>query len=121
MVKVENSLIISPSVIFDDIRHIDDQIFDSWTLAREYPQFEQDFKYSQQFLISYKNSSDTYTTYRRELERFLQWSWLIAKTPIKDIRRKTFEEYLTIHQRTSRNSGLVGIMSHALLRLMVKG
>jgi len=31
-----------------------------------------------EFLFSYRGSADTHTAYRRELEHFLSWCWLVA-------------------------------------------
>ncbi len=39
------------------------------------------------FLISYKGSSGTFNSYRREIERLLHWSALIAKKTLKHLHR----------------------------------
>lgn len=52
-----------------------------------------------EFLKSYANSNDTFTSYRREVERLLQWSWLIQHKPIKELTRNDIREYLEfVHQ-----------------------
>jgi hypothetical protein len=38
------------------------------------------------FLKNYIGSVGTFNSYRRETERLLQWSWLIAKKSIKQLR-----------------------------------
>jgi site-specific recombinase XerD len=53
-----------------------------------------EFKLCLEFLRSYGNSLDTFTAYRREAERFLHWSWLICKRPIKEITRNEVRDYL---------------------------
>ncbi len=40
------------------------------------------------------NSNDTFTAYRREIERMLHWSWLICKKPLKEITRNEIRDYL---------------------------
>ncbi len=54
----------------------------------------QELHLSREFLLSYMGSADTFTAYRREVERFLQWSWLIAKKSLPDINRNDLRDYL---------------------------
>jgi site-specific recombinase XerD len=60
--------------------------------------FTEDFTQSKAFLLSYDGSEATFNAYRREVERLLQWSWLIAEKSIKDIRRADIESYLSFCQ-----------------------
>jgi site-specific recombinase XerD len=53
-----------------------------------------EFKLCLEFLKSYGNSSDTFTAYRREIERLLHWAWLICKKPLKEITRNEIRDYL---------------------------
>lgn len=53
-----------------------------------------EFKWCAEFLKSYGHSNDTFTSYRREVERILQWSWLIAKKSLKELSRHDIREYL---------------------------
>ena len=39
-------------------------------------------------------SPDTFATYRREIEHFLHWSWLIAEKSIKSVLRQDIEAYV---------------------------
>ncbi|MES2204007.1 MAG: site-specific integrase [Pseudomonadota bacterium] len=55
-------------------------------------------KHAKQFLLSYRGSLDTFNSYRREIERYLQWCQLIAKKSILDIRREDFENFLSFCQ-----------------------
>jgi site-specific recombinase XerD len=55
---------------------------------------EDEFKLCLEFLKSYGNSSDTFTAYRREIERFLHWAWLVSKRPLKEISRDEIRDYL---------------------------
>ena len=36
-----------------------------------------DYQYASEFIYSYRGSPDTFSTYRREIEHFLHWCWLI--------------------------------------------
>lgn len=58
------------------------------------PETEQEYELTRQFLLSYAGSQDTFTAYRREVERLLQWTWLILKKTLKDISRNEIRDYL---------------------------
>ncbi|MEY4641196.1 MAG: hypothetical protein RLZZ227_1190 [Pseudomonadota bacterium] len=53
-----------------------------------------DYQYASEFLYSYRGSPDTFSTYRREIERFLHWAWLIAHRSLQEVRREDIEEYI---------------------------
>lgn len=53
-----------------------------------------EYQLTREFLLSYAGSADTFTSYRREVERLLQWIWLIAKKPVKEINRNLIRDYL---------------------------
>ncbi len=51
------------------------------------------------FLKSYANSNDTFTAYRREVERLLHWSYLVCKKSLHDLTRNDIRDYLAfIHE-----------------------
>lgn len=56
------------------------------------------YTYAKQFLLSYRGSLDTFNSYRREIERYLQWCQLIAKKIVTEIRREDFESFLDFCQ-----------------------
>ncbi|MES2603297.1 MAG: site-specific integrase, partial [Pseudomonadota bacterium] len=58
------------------------------------PDAVDDYQYASEFLYSYRGSPDTFSTYRREIEHFLHWGWLIAHKSLKEIRREDVEEYV---------------------------
>lgn len=53
-----------------------------------------DYRLTNEFLYSYRGSPDTFSTYRREIEHFLQWCWLVARTPVGSIQREDIEAYV---------------------------
>ena len=53
-----------------------------------------DYQFASEFLYSYRGSPDTFSTYRREIEHFLHWSWLIAGKSLREIRREDIEQYV---------------------------
>ncbi len=46
------------------------------------------------FLKSYRGSSGTFNSYRREIERLIHWSALIARKSLKELRRDDFENFI---------------------------
>lgn len=85
-----------PTPLFDTIKNIENNIEPNWDGLPSY--CKQDYKNALSFLITYNGSNDTFNTYRREVERLLQWSWLIADKPITAVRRPEIEEYLKFCQ-----------------------
>ena len=53
-----------------------------------------DYQHASEFIYSYRGSPDTFATYRREIEHFLHWSWLVAEKSIKDLLRQDLEAYV---------------------------
>ena len=65
-----------------------------------------DYQYASEFIYSYRGSPDTFATYRREIEHFLHWSWLIAEKSIKSVLRQDIEAYVEFTKSPQR-PGLV--------------
>lgn len=53
-----------------------------------------DYQYASEFIYSYRGSPDTFSTYRREVEHFLHWCWLVRKCSLNRIAREDFESYV---------------------------
>lgn len=62
-----------------------------------------DYQHASEFLYSYRGSSDTFSTYRREIEHFMHWSWLIAGKSLKDNRREDIEAYVEFAHKPPKN------------------
>lgn len=60
---------------------------------------EDDAAISREFLLAYRGSPDTFHSYRREVDRFLQWVFLIARSHLKLIGRDEIEQYLRFCQK----------------------
>jgi site-specific recombinase XerD len=59
------------------------------------PEFAiQDYQMVLSFLYTYRGSSDTFGAYRRDLERFLQWSWFIRKQSFVSHKREDIESFI---------------------------
>lgn len=53
-----------------------------------------DYIHSCNFLQAYGGSAETFKSYRREIERLLQWTWFQQSKSLKDLRRKDIEMFL---------------------------
>lgn len=53
-----------------------------------------DYKMALNFLYSYRGSQDTFAAYRRDIERFLQWSWFVRKQSLLDHKREDIEAFV---------------------------
>ena len=57
-----------------------------------------EYALAKRFLMSYQGSEDTFNSYRREVERLCQWSWLIKQKLLKHIDRHDIAEYFDFVQ-----------------------
>lgn len=58
----------------------------------------QEYRLGVRFLLSYQGSLDTFTSYRREIERLCQWAWVYKKQALHTIERDDIAEYLRFVQ-----------------------
>jgi integrase len=92
-----------PKPLFDTLENID-----SKTLSIELNEIQlEEYQQALSFLKAYNGSAATFNSYRREIEKLLHWSWLIAEKPIKNLRRSDIENYITFCQ--SPPSSWIGI------------
>ncbi len=85
-----------PKPLFDTLENISstpDTVFD-YLQTLNISAAISEFKLCLEFLKSYANSADTFTAYRRETERLLDWAWLVSKKSLKDITRNDIRDYL---------------------------
>lgn len=62
------------------------------------PKFTMDYAHSVEFLKSYAGRPGTFNSYRREVERFLQWCWMIQNTTLPEFKRHDLEKYIRFCQ-----------------------
>jgi len=62
-----------------------------------------DYQYASEFLYSYRGSPDTYSTYRREIEHLLHWTWLVAGKALRELAREDIEAYVEFARRPPIN------------------
>jgi site-specific recombinase XerD len=89
----------TPSPIFDTLENIAEQ-----KRPAALPRFSgRDFEKALEFLKQYNGSQATFTAYRREIERLLQWSWLIAKKSTMALKREDIETYIKFCQNPPKS------------------
>ena len=54
----------------------------------------EDYQFASEFIYSYRGSPDTFNTYRREIEHFLHWCWLVRCLSLPEIVREHIEEFI---------------------------
>lgn len=57
-----------------------------------------DYKQTCDFLLAYRKSAETFKSYRREIEKLLQWSWFIQTKSLNELRRNDIEMFLEFCQ-----------------------
>lgn len=53
-----------------------------------------DFLYAKEFICQYDGSQATFNSYRREVERLLQWSWLVNNKSVLSLKRDDIHDYI---------------------------
>jgi site-specific recombinase XerD len=89
----------APLPFFDTLEEMDNpykhRITSVAHLLEEEPEHAiDDYQFASEFLYSYRGSPDTFSTYRREIEHFLHWCWLVAGKSLKTVRREDIEAYI---------------------------
>jgi integrase len=57
-------------------------------------ELEEEYDWAVQFLMLYSEGNDTFVSYRRELERLCQWSWVIHNKPFRLLQQQDIILYL---------------------------
>ncbi len=83
----------APSPLFDSLEHF--PVGKEAHLANSDP----DLKQALAFLYAYRGSEATFSAYRRELERLLQWGSLIAKKSLAELTQLDMENYIEFCQK----------------------
>lgn len=101
----------APTPVFDNLTEMGNpfrnRIAPSRSLgsaSRISPQtLQADLQRSSEFLYSYRGSPDTFASYRREIERFVQWCWLGQGLSLTEIRRQHIEQFIEFCQSPPRH------------------
>ncbi len=101
-----------PVPLFDSLEHL----ADAWLVDNQFSFIQSrlpdelsvshilnDFKQTCQFLHAYRGSTETFKSYRREIERLLQWSWFVRLKSLVELRRTDLEMFLEFCQAPPKN------------------
>ena len=88
-----------PTPIIDNLEHIGNPFKQKQFSATAYLDqpiacADVDLEYALKFLYSYNGSTATFSSYRREVERFLQWTWRIEQASVLTLQREQIEEFI---------------------------
>lgn len=99
----------TPTPLFDALEHLDSSV--DTQLSRIKTQLHNDiaiedvisdYKQANNFLQAYRGSAETFKSYRREIERLLQWAWFIKGMSLKNLRRNHMEVFLEFCQSPAK-------------------
>lgn len=90
----------SPLPIFDSLEFIDKTDISSFLTEIDN---KNDYYKALEFLKNYKGSQGTFNSYRREIERLLQWSTFVTKKALKELKRQEIEEFIYFCQKPPKN------------------
>lgn len=94
---IHNNLKLIP--LFDTAEHIEKQIPPDYLLSTQ----KKEFIITINFLKCYVGSIGTFNSYRREIERFLHWTWIVAKKTIHELKRDEIEDYIRFCQKPPKS------------------
>ena len=80
--------------LFPDPLALESNLNSSRYLPTVYHEYERDWSLSAQFLLNYKYAYETYKSYRRDIERFLLWNWIVLQTPVSEIQVSHMQKYI---------------------------
>lgn len=99
----------TPIPLFDALEHLSPTLDASLNIQSYLPKeldptlVHTDYQQAYQFLYAYRGSEETFKSYRREIERLLQWSWFIQGKSLKQLRRADLEMFLEFCQNPKKN------------------
>jgi site-specific recombinase XerD len=99
-----NPLLTSPKPMFDSLQYLASPFKEADVIYRRQLSLnppedsKEDLYHCLTFLQSYNGSQATFNSYRREIERLLQWAWYIQQKTLPELRRLDIEEYLEFCQ-----------------------
>lgn len=87
-----------PLALFDSLENFQTKP----NILNEEDFFCEDYKKAYDFLKCYMGSKGTFNSYRREIERLLQWCLLVSNKPLKNLKREDIELYIHFCQKPPR-------------------
>ncbi len=83
--------ISTPKPLIDTCQHLKEQDWKKFIPPSFAPH---DLIFCLDFLKQYDNNNATFESYRREVERLIQWAWLVEKKSLLDLKRQDIENYI---------------------------
>lgn len=88
-----------PAAIIDNLNYIGNPFKQkcfsaSPYLANKISGADTDLEFTLKFLYSYNGSTATFNSYRRDLEKLLQWCWRIEETSLLKLKREHIEDFI---------------------------
>ncbi len=100
-----NPLLNSPTPLFDNLQYLNSSFKEADLIYARHGKLsppkdsKEDLYHCLTFLHSYNGSQATFNSYRREVERLVQWAWYIQEKTLPELRRLDIEEYLEFCQQ----------------------
>ncbi|MDB4223377.1 tyrosine-type recombinase/integrase [Granulosicoccus sp.] len=85
----------APPPCFDAIDYIDNAVPPAYLSTAQC----NDFGMARDFLQAYTGSLGTFTSYRRDVERLLLWTWFISEKVLEDLKRNDIEDFIRFCQK----------------------
>lgn len=104
MNKSKTKTVSIPLPMFDNLPELTNPLSDAKSVLAQQPELQaipgvfEDLVHSFSFLVAYNGSTATFNSYRREIERLLQWAYLIRGVSLSELRRPDLEDYLKFCQ-----------------------
>ncbi len=90
-----------PSPLFDTLKNLAESLNQGIDVQLDFAQ--DNLKHAFEFLKQYDGNESTFKCYRREIERLIQWSWLIQEKSILDLKRDDLEAYINFCMKPPRS------------------
>ncbi len=90
-----------PSPLFDSLDYLEikpEKIFKQVPGSLSQDKMSSDYYHACQFLYAYRGSEETFKSYRREIERLLQWAWFVHEKSLAELKREDIEKFLEFCQ-----------------------
>ncbi|MCF6776036.1 hypothetical protein L3V83_05535 [Thiotrichales bacterium 19X7-9] len=89
---LQNNIKNSPLPIFDSEKFLNKNI--AYKDTHKHIKNQSDYLIANSFLEAYRKKTGTFTSYRREIEKFINWAWNIKLSSINDINSDDLIEYI---------------------------
>lgn len=98
----------APAPLIDQLEHLGNPLTCARAILTRNTAFNglpgafEDLVHSLSFLVSYNGSTATYNSYRREVERLLQWCYLVRGCTLSELKRQDMEDFVRFCQSPPR-------------------